>query len=276
MRADYFAKREAGSFSEAIDVPRYNAQINEWVGSVVGLLTSIFPTAFEVNVFRNPPRIATVRAGVNMRFSSQENYVLERLGGLQRVRSEELQRYTDLPEQIRLFVEDVDSFRKVRDVNPAMVDHLLKGHYLDLSEDDIQTGIEDILAERFHKQDWGGETDDLYSSNVIVYGRRRPTAFLLKGHGLHRPTMEIRDCGHNGDQLVRLFRAPADLFVVQFVGQISEAVIEDAEGKASARNAAGKPCHVLFMDGQDTARVLYAYRKLPGPRRGSKWALAPH
>ena len=42
--------------------------------------------------------------------------------------------------------------------------------------------------------------------------------------------MRIADCGHNGDQLVRLFESPAKLFVVQFVGVVSEMVIKDVEG----------------------------------------------
>ncbi len=98
---------------------------------------------------------------------------------LKRILDNDLIRYTDLPLGNRLFVEDIDSFRRVRDVNPAMVAGFLKNGYLDWPEDRIQLAFEQILDVAFHKKDWGGETNDLYTANVIVNGRRTPTAFLL-------------------------------------------------------------------------------------------------
>lgn len=77
----------------------------------------------------------------------------------------------------------------------------------------------------------GGEQNDLYTANLVVGRVRRQSAFLLKGNGLKNATMEIRHCGANGDQLLRLCASPAELFVVQFVGTISEAVIADLDGK---------------------------------------------
>lgn len=74
--------------------------------------------------------------------------------------------------------------------------------------------------------------------------------------------MTIADCGKNGDQLVRLFTAPADLFVVQHVGPIAEMLVKDVEGKVGALRANGKDVHFLIMDGQDTARLFHAYGKL--------------
>lgn len=73
--------------------------------------------------------------------------------------------------------------------------------------------------------------------------------------------MEIGDCGKNGDQLLRLFSSPAELFVVQFVGNIAEAVIADVEGKIKQRRAQGHDAHYCIMNGQDTACLLHAYGK---------------
>lgn len=86
-------------------------------------------------------------------------------------------------------MEDIDSFQKVRDVNPATVLGMLQNGYLDRSEDSIQTALERILSVPMHKKDWGGEQNDLYTANVVVGGVRRETAFLLMGHGLKSPTM---------------------------------------------------------------------------------------
>ena len=74
--------------------------------------------------------------------------------------------------------------------------------------------------------------------------------------------MTIADCGKNGDQLVRLFTTPADLFTVQYIGPISEMLIKDIQGKVTELQAQGKTAHFLVIDGQDTARLLYAYGKL--------------
>ena len=152
-------------------------------------------------------------------------------------------------------------FQKVRDVNPASVSDLLKEGYLDRSEDSVQMALEQILVVPMHKKDWGGETNDLYTANVLINGARHETAFVLKGNGLKKKLMEIRDCGANGDQLLRLVDSPAKLFVVQFVGNVSEAVIKDLAGKIEHRRSMGREAWYLVMDGQDTARLLRAYGK---------------
>lgn len=165
--------------------------------------------------------------------------------------------------QARLYIEDIDSFRKVKDVDPAMVSHLLtKQGYLNLYEHDIQTALERILNIPLHKEDWGGEENDLYTANVVVNGDRRATAFLLKGKGLKKNTLEIANCGKNGDQLIRLNQSPAQLFIVQFNGNISENVIKDIEGKVNERRLQNKLAWFCIMDGQDTARLLFAYGEL--------------
>ncbi len=85
---------------------------------------------------------------------------------------------------------------------------------------------------------------------------------MLKGNGLKNRVMEVKHCGKNGDQVIRLFQSPADLFVIQFVGTVSEAVIHQAHGEIARLKTQGKEAHFLIMNGQDTARVLHAYGKL--------------
>jgi len=165
----------------------------------------------------------------------------------------------------RLTIDDIDSFSKVREVAPATVAPLLKGGYLDLAEDVVQKALEEILTVPLTKKDWGGEVNDLYTANVVVDGVRRPTAFLLKGNGLKKMKMEIKNCGKNGDQIVRLFQSPANFFVIQFVGNISEGVISHAQNELAALKAKGQEGQFLILDGQDTARLMYAYGKLTLP-----------
>jgi hypothetical protein len=168
------------------------------------------------------------------------------------------------PLRDRLTLEDIDSFALAHDVSRQEVAmYLSRLGYLDVSEETVQLAIEAILGASWHKKDWGGEINDLYSSDILVAGVRTPTAFLLKGHGLRRAELRIADCGKNGDQLLRLFTSPASLFVVQFVGNVSEAVIADVQGKVAQLRAVGRPAWFLIIDGVDTARLLYAYGYLP-------------
>lgn len=147
-------------------------------------------------------------------------------------------------------------------MNAALVANVLRGGFLLCSENQVQLALEQILEVSFHRKDWGGEMNDLYTANVVVQGQRRATAFLLKGPGIGRKEMTIADCGKNGDQLVRLFMAPAELFVVQYVGPIADLLVRDVEGKVAQRRATGRDVHFLILDGQDTARLLRAYGKL--------------
>jgi hypothetical protein len=169
---------------------------------------------------------------------------------------------SSLPIKERLFLDDIESFARIRGVDPRVIAPFLKNGYLDATENMVQIALEDILNVPFHKMDWGGEGNDLYTANLTVDGKRRPTAFLLKGNGLKNRTMEIKHCGKNGDQVIRLFRSPADLFVIQFVGNIAEAIIDHAHGENARLKTQGKKAQFLIIDGQDTARLLYAYDKL--------------
>jgi hypothetical protein len=162
----------------------------------------------------------------------------------------------------RLHIEDIDNFVRVRGVRPDMVARFLKEGYFDKAEDAIQLALESILNVPFHKKDWSGEENDVYTANVVTRGRRIPTAFMLKGNGLKSHTMLIKHCGKNSDQVIRLFRNPAELFVIQFVGNISEAVIQQAQSEIARLKGEGKKAQFLIMDGQDTARLMLAYGML--------------
>lgn len=164
---------------------------------------------------------------------------------------------------LRIYIDDIDNFKEVCQFKPEKVMHLLdKNGKLKMKEDDIQTAFEDRLGVKFHKIDWGGEENDLYTSNVIISGNRIAAAFMLKGKGTKKRILEICNCGLNGDQLVRLFQSPAELFVVQFVGEISENIIKDIEGKTIAKRNEGKQAQYCIINGQDTARILFAYNKI--------------
>ena len=164
--------------------------------------------------------------------------------------------------RIRIHIDDIDSFKKVGLIKPEDVSEILDDGRIDIEEDFVQIGLEKILGVPIHKQDWGGEENDLYTANLMIGSQRIPTAFLLKGKGTKKSKLEISNCGKNGDQLVRLVQSPAELFVVQYVGEISESVIKDIDGKVRLLRSQGKRAWYCVIDGQDTARLLRAYGEI--------------
>jgi hypothetical protein len=261
---DHSQKRKAGTFDKDRDVQAYYETLHAWKLDACQVLSDIFPTSLEENFLSQ----RFVVSSLSYSNSHQDvgdlvyRHVPTYIDRLRQVLCVDLLRYSDLPIQERLFVEDIDSFAKVRDINPAMISGYLNSGRIELSEDEVQMALEAILDVPFHKKDWGGETNDLYTANLVLNGVRRPTAFLLKGNGLKKAKMTIADCGRNGDQIIRLFQSPAELFVVQYVGPIDETLILDLNDKTILCRSQRLTVNYLVMDGQDTARLLYAYGKL--------------
>jgi hypothetical protein len=261
VQAAYQTRKQTSTYNDSKDVDDLVAPVNAWANKVVESLGRIFPTQLETHLFLDPEiPFGAVSGDYNYQSTLKRCRYFVR--GLNKIRLQSLPEYTDLPLDARLYVEDIDSFRKVRDVNPGTVMDVLVDGYLDRSEDSIQTALERILSVPFHKKDWGGELNDLYTANLLINGTRHETAFLLKGNGLRSSTMEIKHCGVNGDQILRLCNSPARLFVIQFVGRISEAVVSDIDDKVRHARSQGRDAWYCIMDGQDTARVLRAYGEL--------------
>lgn len=112
------------------------------------------------------------------------------------------------------------------------------------------------LLQQEPQHDWGGEESDIFTSGLLVGGKRMTGAFLLKGPAKFHP-MKPTDLGKNGDQIYRLFNIPADVYVVQHCHSIEPSVRAMAEAFAIRRNLTA-PCRLLFLDGRDTARLLKA------------------
>lgn len=150
-------------------------------------------------------------------------------------------------------LDDIDSFSRVRTLRVE------PGEYIATAEARFKTGIAKILRERGHFQDWGGERNDLYTSRVRMFGRRHTAAFAFKGPGTKGILTPAR-MGKNGDQIQRLFKTPASVFIVQYWGQVAESVIEQMEEFAKAKSAVeGTTVFYGVIDGDDSNRLLKAY-----------------
>ncbi len=160
------------------------------------------------------------------------------------------------PEALFVSIDEIDSFRKVLAVSSKQV----RIHVpLDILEDDIQSAIEAIVQELEHDKDWGGETSDLFTTRVVMAGKRIVAAWLLKGRAL-KGKLTPAKAGKRGTQIQRLFTEPADLFVVQHVDAIDSSVSDEMQLRAAAvARQRGSTVYWCTVDGTDTARLLKAY-----------------
>jgi hypothetical protein len=196
INTDYKAKRAAITFYPARDSPQYRKDVAGWVNKVTSALNAIFPTTLEANRYASTRGAAIGIVGMNAEFNGITNHLQALITALEDMRASSIAQYTDLPIEARLYVDDIDSFSKVRDVKPEAAGDLLdKNGFFDRSEEEVQKMFEEILVEPLHKNDWGGETNDLYSPNIVLKGARIDGAFLLKGRGLRVPALQISDCG---------------------------------------------------------------------------------
>lgn len=156
--------------------------------------------------------------------------------------------------QIReITCDDFDQFSKVKKVATASA--------RTISERNFKDGILKLIGESGKFQDWGGEPNDLYTTKLRHKGKRRSIAFAFKGPGT-TGVLTPRKLGKNGDQIQRLFLSPAEIFIVQYHGEIGQAVAEQMKAFASLNSVReGKLIWYGMIDGDDSNRLLAAYPK---------------
>ena len=94
---------------------------------------------------------------------------------------------------------------------------------------------------------------------MVIDGKRRATAFAFKGKAT-KGILTPKKLGKRGDQIQMLFRAPAEIFLVQYWGQIDESVIEQMKNFAIAKSVLEeRRIYYGAIDGKDTLRIIDAY-----------------
>lgn len=155
-------------------------------------------------------------------------------------------------------IEVIQSFAKAADVMPQQVAAIAET-MLPLPEQTVKKYIARIIGEPYLDKDWGGELSDIYTPRIELDGQRVVGAFLLKGNGSKRK-LKPADLGKNGDQIRRLSKQDADLYVVQHVGEFDEAVRDQLVDMVLARRARGAPNAAgSLWDGSDCARLFVAH-----------------
>lgn len=151
-------------------------------------------------------------------------------------------------------IDEIDTFSKVKKVTGAPLGPRLL-------ESKMKKALQEIIGEEGEFTDWGGETDDLYSTRLMLNGTRHRAAFGLKGRattGILTP----KKLGKNGDQIQRLFKSPADVFLVAYQGQIDESVMYQMQQFAIAKSVTeGNRIYFGLINDQDIAGLIAAYPK---------------
>jgi hypothetical protein len=79
-------------------------------------------------------------------------------------------------------IDDIASFAKVRKIR-SQAKRLPES----IGERQFNDGVKAIIGETGTFKDWGGETSDLFSTRLMLKGKRRRVAFGFKGPGLKKP-----------------------------------------------------------------------------------------
>jgi hypothetical protein len=149
-------------------------------------------------------------------------------------------------------IDDIDSFSRVKG---KKVNKITAKYY----EREVKKGIQKIIGESGKFTDWGGETDDLYSTKIRVRGKRLSVAFALKGPATTGKLI-MKKMGKNSDQIPRLFNSPAEVFLIQYHDQVDESIISLMESLATAKSVEkNKRIYYGVIDGDDTKRIISAY-----------------
>lgn len=155
-------------------------------------------------------------------------------------------------------IDKISNFAKARRVTRQMASRLRPTR---LPEKQFKYGVARILGENGTFTDWGGEKNDLYATDVRIGAKTYRTAFAFKGPATS-PPLTIKKLGKNANQIPKLFTSPAEVFFIQFEGQISEDVIEQMETYAfrKSRELAKKIFYGVIA-AEDSARLRAAYKK---------------
>jgi hypothetical protein len=156
----------------------------------------------------------------------------------------------------RVTIDEIDTF--------ALAHKLPHGASMPktVTEDAFKRGVQATIGQAGVFKDWGGENCDLYSSRLVIGGKRMTVAFAFKGPG-EPGKLTPGKMGKNGDQVQRMFALDADVFIVQHWREIEASVVQEMYTYAVSKSVSngGKRIYYGVIDGQDSERLRQAYPK---------------
>jgi hypothetical protein len=152
----------------------------------------------------------------------------------------------------RITIDEIASFAKVKKFSRNQP-------YTKISETNFKDGVAAVLGLRHKFKDWGGELRDLYDTGLTINGKRYAVAFAFKGPGM-TGTLVPGKMGKNGDQIQRLLKCPADVFLVQYWRDIADSVMDQLQQLAELLSyQRDQRIYYGQIDGIDSTRLIKAY-----------------
>lgn len=157
----------------------------------------------------------------------------------------------------QITINDIASFSKVKKIKTV------KPSLAKIPEAKFKKGILKILNETTKpSKDWGGEKNDIYTTKLKIGDKRFHAAFALKGPGKNVSKLMPKHMGKNGDQISRLHRSSAQVFIVQYWKEIDQTVPDLMEQLALAKSYSENRCiYFGIIEGDDSSRLIQAYPK---------------
>jgi len=158
-------------------------------------------------------------------------------------------------EAVEITIDDIDQFKRTRKLNKQKQKPLSP-----LPESRFKRGLQRLFKDYGVHKDHGGEIDDFYTNQFRMAGKRYSAAFALKGPGVGVKIVTPGKWGKQGNQIQRMVKAPARVFLLQSELQIDEYSIDQL--KSLVENKAHQEGRKLFygyIDMHDSARLRRAY-----------------
>src|SRR5579864_2037073 len=144
--------------------PNILALEKAWSNKVVHYLNTAFPTQKEVGQFLWTTGVSLSFNGLNEAAQNVINTVSGRVKILESILNQLETYYQFEPESPRLFVQTIDSFSQVRSINYEQVKPFLQNGFLDMPEEEVKRAFLEIIGQSYIPTDWGGETEDVFTS----------------------------------------------------------------------------------------------------------------
>jgi hypothetical protein len=158
-------------------------------------------------------------------------------------------------EAIEIMIDDVDQFKRVRNLNRQKRKPLSP-----LPESRFKKALQRLFKDYGEYKDHGGEIDDFHTNQFSMEGKRYSASFALKGPGVGVKTVTPGKWGKHGNQIQRMVKAPARVFLLQSELQIDQYSVDQL--KSLVENKAHQEGRKLFygyIDMHDSSRLRRAY-----------------
>jgi len=160
-------------------------------------------------------------------------------------------------EAVEITIDDIDQFKKASKLNKRSQKPLSP-----LPESRFKRGLQRLFKDYGEHKDHGGEIDDFYTNQFRMEGKRYSAAFALKGPGVGVKLVTPGKWGKQGNQIQRMVKAPARVFLLQSELQIDEYSIDQLKSLVEHKALQeGRKLFYGYVDMHDSTRLRRAYPK---------------